>query len=186
MSFGWARSASSASTPTPEKSSSSWTRDFRNSSSDQSKWSRQSSATPAWMPSKSSEGAQDWSRETPKGTPSKEECSSWRQNSSSRNFESSRIFKTPQKEEVWQRAGTVRVQDCAGIVEKASSNNNVKFTYAERLPIDDHRHAILARIRRDRVTIIYGETGCGKSSRIPQYLIEDAAERREVGFRCGT
>ncbi len=40
------------------------------------------------------------------------------------------------------------------------------------LPIDSHKEKILQHIEEHRVTIIEGETGCGKSSRIPQMLME--------------
>ena len=40
-----------------------------------------------------------------------------------------------------------------------------------RLPIDDHEETILENIRNHRVTIIHGETGCGKSSRVPVMLL---------------
>jgi XPG domain containing len=40
------------------------------------------------------------------------------------------------------------------------------------LPIDEHRDSILESIRKYRVTIIHGETGCGKSSRVPVMLLE--------------
>ena len=42
------------------------------------------------------------------------------------------------------------------------------------LPIDAHREKILKHIRRHRVTHIQGETGCGKSTRLPRYLLEEA------------
>jgi ATP-dependent RNA helicase DHX29 len=45
------------------------------------------------------------------------------------------------------------------------------------LPIDAYREEILRRVNRDRVTIIHGETGCGKSSRLPLILLEDAEEK---------
>ena len=41
------------------------------------------------------------------------------------------------------------------------------------LPIDAHRETICEHIRKHSITIIHGETGCGKSSRIPQMLAED-------------
>lgn len=41
-----------------------------------------------------------------------------------------------------------------------------------RLPIDDHESAILENIQNNRVTIIHGETGCGKSSRVPVMLLK--------------
>ena len=49
------------------------------------------------------------------------------------------------------------------------------------LPIDEHKDEILGRINRDRVTIIHGETGCGKSTRVPVMLLEDADRR---GIPC--
>ena len=48
---------------------------------------------------------------------------------------------------------------------------------SDKLPIDAYREEILMRIKRDRVTIIHGETGCGKSSRLPVILLEDAEKR---------
>lgn len=42
------------------------------------------------------------------------------------------------------------------------------------LPIDSYKDEILYRIARDPVTIIYGETGCGKSSRLPIMLLRHA------------
>jgi HrpA-like RNA helicase len=54
------------------------------------------------------------------------------------------------------------------------------FETGEKLPIDEHREIMLERIRQDRVIIIHGETGCGKSSRLPQFLLEDAIARGEV------
>ena len=44
----------------------------------------------------------------------------------------------------------------------------------EALPIDAFREEILSRIAKDRVTIIHGETGCGKSSRLPLFLLENS------------
>jgi 5'-3' exonuclease len=39
------------------------------------------------------------------------------------------------------------------------------------LPIDEHETAILDAVDNQRVTIIHGETGCGKSSRVPVMLL---------------
>jgi HrpA-like RNA helicase len=65
-----------------------------------------------------------------------------------------------------------------------ASSSSSRFSNTEELPIDLHRHTILERIRHERVVIIHGETGCGKSSRLPQFLLEDALERGEVAFHC--
>lgn len=47
------------------------------------------------------------------------------------------------------------------------------------LPIDAHRDEILDHVRTHRVTVIHGETGCGKSSRLPTMLFEDGRDRGE-------
>lgn len=40
------------------------------------------------------------------------------------------------------------------------------------LPIDEHQETILNTIQANQVTIIHGETGCGKSSRVPVMILE--------------
>ncbi|CAE8620502.1 unnamed protein product, partial [Polarella glacialis] len=47
------------------------------------------------------------------------------------------------------------------------------------LPIDEFREQILRHVRENRVTHIQGETGCGKSTRLPQFILEDANSRGE-------
>ena len=41
------------------------------------------------------------------------------------------------------------------------------------LPIDKHEEEICKHIRENRITVIHGETGCGKSTRIPQMIAKD-------------
>jgi len=61
----------------------------------------------------------------------------------------------------------------ANVIDTATSSTNrptvsdAKGTRNDRLPVDDYREEILRKVRSDRVVIIHGETGCGKSSRIP-------------------
>ena len=44
------------------------------------------------------------------------------------------------------------------------------------LPIFKERDAILDSVRHNTVTIIIGDTGCGKSTQVPQYLISAGYE----------
>ena len=44
------------------------------------------------------------------------------------------------------------------------------------LPIDAHRDRILDSIDKNQITIIEGETGCGKSSRVPVFIMEHLGE----------
>jgi len=45
------------------------------------------------------------------------------------------------------------------------------------LPIFLYRREMLERVDNRQVTILEGDTGCGKTTQAPQYLLEDAAQR---------
>ncbi|KAL8616322.1 ATP-dependent RNA helicase [Nucella lapillus] len=53
----------------------------------------------------------------------------------------------------------------------------------QRLPVFQYRSHILYLLERYQTVIIIGETGCGKSTQIPQYLLESgwAAENHVIG-----
>ncbi len=63
-----------------------------------------------------------------------------------------------------------------------TSSNTSSSNSKEKLPIDAYRDEIIARINRDRVVIIHGETGCGKSSRLPVILYEYAMSHGVVSI----
>nr|CAD2161110.1 unnamed protein product [Meloidogyne enterolobii] len=58
----------------------------------------------------------------------------------------------------------------------ASSRNAQLFASRRSLPIWNFKNKILASIKQHPVTIITGGTGCGKTTQVPQFLLEDAAE----------
>ncbi|XP_063334372.1 ATP-dependent RNA helicase DHX29 [Pelmatolapia mariae] len=43
----------------------------------------------------------------------------------------------------------------------------------EQLPVFQHRHRVLESLQRHPVVVVAGETGSGKSTQIPQFLLED-------------
>lgn len=47
------------------------------------------------------------------------------------------------------------------------------------LPIVKSRHEILETIRNNPVTVLQGETGCGKSTQVPQFLLDEAYTNRQ-------
>ena len=47
------------------------------------------------------------------------------------------------------------------------------------LPAFEHRSMLLDTIARHRVTLVRGATGCGKSTQLPQLLLEQAAASAE-------
>lgn len=60
--------------------------------------------------------------------------------------------------------------------KKASS----KMTKPD-LPILKHRSQILELIRNHKVVCIEGETGCGKSTMVPQFILDESLSQREEG-----
>uniref|UniRef100_A0A1I8QEN2 Probable ATP-dependent RNA helicase spindle-E n=1 Tax=Stomoxys calcitrans TaxID=35570 RepID=A0A1I8QEN2_STOCA len=47
------------------------------------------------------------------------------------------------------------------------------------LPIHDAKDEILSTIRKNPVVILEGDTGCGKTTQVPQYILDDGYRRRE-------
>ncbi|CAE8739278.1 unnamed protein product [Polarella glacialis] len=47
----------------------------------------------------------------------------------------------------------------------------------EPLPIEAWREEISRRVRQQRVTVLVGATGCGKSTKLPQYLVDEPGAR---------
>jgi ATP-dependent RNA helicase DDX35 len=52
------------------------------------------------------------------------------------------------------------------------------------LPIYKHKRQILYAVETHGVTVIVGETGCGKSSQIPQYLVEGGWTQNDFAVVC--
>lgn len=55
-----------------------------------------------------------------------------------------------------------------------NSNDRVKLSIQEqrrKLPVYEQRYKLLEQIRRHPTLIIMGETGCGKTTQIPQYIL---------------
>ena len=70
----------------------------------------------------------------------------------------------------------IRVSDPVGRQRtEATQVEPVSSLEKEILPIDEYKDIILHHTQRDRVLIVQGDTGCGKSSRLPLILLEHAA-----------
>ncbi|VBB30742.1 unnamed protein product [Acanthocheilonema viteae] len=52
--------------------------------------------------------------------------------------------------------------------------------FRRSLPTYAMREEILKTIRNHKVTMIVGGTGCGKTTQVPQFILEDAAERQQA------
>ena len=45
-----------------------------------------------------------------------------------------------------------------------------------RLPIAAYKEEVLKTVRTNQVTVLQGDTGCGKTTQVPQFILEEAAE----------
>uniref|UniRef100_A0A1I8BYJ8 Helicase ATP-binding domain-containing protein n=1 Tax=Meloidogyne hapla TaxID=6305 RepID=A0A1I8BYJ8_MELHA len=64
----------------------------------------------------------------------------------------------------------------ANIPPHASSKNAQITAFRHSLPVWNLKRKILTSIKQYPVTLITGGTGCGKTTQVPQFLLEDAAE----------
>ncbi|KAL1693102.1 P-loop containing nucleoside triphosphate hydrolase protein [Schizophyllum commune] len=56
---------------------------------------------------------------------------------------------------------------------QASSSYQEMLTYRNQLPIANYRHEILSALDASQVLVLSGETGCGKSTQVPTFILED-------------
>ncbi|XP_061603869.1 ATP-dependent RNA helicase DHX29 [Phyllopteryx taeniolatus] len=54
----------------------------------------------------------------------------------------------------------------------------------EQLPVFQHRQQVLEALRRHRVVVVAGETGSGKSTQIPQFLLDELLLGGEAARAC--
>jgi HrpA-like RNA helicase len=58
---------------------------------------------------------------------------------------------------------------------KASASIGSSTSSSKTLPINSYRNEILDTISRSSVTLIRGETGSGKSTQVPKFILEEAS-----------
>ena len=68
-------------------------------------------------------------------------------------------------------------EDSINLREMFDFNNNPE---AWKLPIIDHKERILEMIQREQIVIISGPTGCGKSTQVPQYILDKHAIEKKL------
>ena len=66
--------------------------------------------------------------------------------------------------------------DSGGRLVIFNRNENLALqAQRERLPIFKTRDAILHLVETRATTVLVGQTGCGKTTQVPQYLLEEMA-----------
>ena len=68
-----------------------------------------------------------------------------------------------------------------GIAEAFNMKKHCEETW--RLPIHDSKQDILDKVAANQVVVLSGPTGCGKSTQVPQYILDQhAMERKNVNI----
>ncbi|OWF52378.1 ATP-dependent RNA helicase Dhx29 [Mizuhopecten yessoensis] len=90
-----------------------------------------------------------------------------------------------QKTKVQRRGGTMTGREMKCLYERRCKSDRFcdLLQTRQELPVYKHRGAILNRIDGQSVVVIAGETGSGKSTQIPQFILEQYVSSGE-GHRC--
>ncbi|CAD5122474.1 DgyrCDS10897 [Dimorphilus gyrociliatus] len=62
--------------------------------------------------------------------------------------------------------------------KKSSKEYKEKLKFRQKLPAFERREEIMEKIKSNQVLLISGDTGCGKTTQVPQFILDDAIERQ--------
>eukprot|EP00050_Salpingoeca_kvevrii_P019100 m.82484 g.82484 ORF g.82484 m.82484 type:complete len:1527 (+) comp8262_c0_seq2:687-5267(+) len=79
-------------------------------------------------------------------------------------------------------------KECAALLERERRNRQhgkvqQMIKTRQKLPAHGFREQILKAVTENQVVVVCGETGCGKTTQVPQFVLEDMIER-EQGTLC--
>ena len=57
------------------------------------------------------------------------------------------------------------------------------FEFRKKLPAYKQRRELIQMVNANQVVVVSGETGCGKTTQVPQFILEDALESGR-GSKC--
>lgn len=63
-------------------------------------------------------------------------------------------------------------------IQSSSGEYHARLRSRQQLPAWDYRDALLDAIEHNQITVVCGETGCGKSTQIPAFILEHDATLR--------
>ena len=97
--------------------------------------------------------------------------------------EDSKEFKTARRDKAPKADGGGRSNSSIDLELKekfTSRRQEAMQSFRKSLPCHKMRAEILNNIHHNQVLVISGETGCGKTTQVPQYILEEAALRGEA------
>lgn len=74
-----------------------------------------------------------------------------------------------------ETSGTDNLEPSRILFKKLQSSSRYQRLLKERqeLPVFKHRYSIVETLKKHRVVVVAGETGSGKSTQVPHFLLED-------------
>jgi HrpA-like RNA helicase len=66
---------------------------------------------------------------------------------------------------------------------RSTKTYSCMLEFRKKLPAFNKRAELLDLVARNQVIVVSGETGCGKTTQVPQFILDDALERG-MGSRC--
>ncbi|XP_012735215.2 ATP-dependent RNA helicase DHX29 [Fundulus heteroclitus] len=123
--------------------------------------------------------------ERPGGPGEEEPEDSW-ENLANLNIEEKGGNVEDKSEKSRQKEGAAALQAARELLLKLKESALAHKLQAERaqLPVFQHRRRILEALQRHRVVVVAGETGSGKSTQIPQFLLEELLTGGKAARPC--
>jgi len=81
--------------------------------------------------------------------------------------------------EVEEPADVSKRQNVGPTSESLQSSIAASIEASKSLPIARHRNQIISKLDKSRVLIISGDTGCGKTTQVPKFLLESGISRNQ-------
>merc|ERR1719322_1678230 len=60
--------------------------------------------------------------------------------------------------------------------QRMSKGYSSMFEFRKKLPAYKQRRELIELVNSNQVVVVSGETGCGKTTQVPQFILEDALE----------
>lgn len=75
----------------------------------------------------------------------------------------------------FDRHETPEREETTDIYERYNFSRHLR---AARLPIEDHKDEILQTIRQNNVVVLRGPTGSGKTTKVPQFILDEYRQKQ--------
>ncbi|KAJ5389361.1 uncharacterized protein N7496_000429 [Penicillium cataractarum] len=97
-----------------------------------------------------------------------------RNHRSQRDTDAQNVYRTKRSEQLAQALRKFRQSKDPKVVAIRSATNS--------LPVNEHKETVLDLVKNNTYSIIVAETGSGKSTQVPQMILNDAIEESSGGF----